>query len=370
VTRSLLAVTAADLPAAFRAALEGTGPAIFVGAPTRGDASGELPPHVNDDVAVVVQSSGSTSTPKRVALSASAILASSRAAQTVLGGPGQWLLALPTSYIAGLNVLARSIMAGTVPVNIVAGSFTAERFCEATQRMATGPRFTSLVPAQLARILDDESATAAARAFDRILVGGQASPASLIARAGDAGLHVTRTYGSSETSGGCVWDGTPLPSVELDVVDGEIYVAGPVVANGYLQDPDRTAAHFVTEHGRRWYRTGDSGLIVDGILQVTGRRDDVIISGGEKISLGELERFIVESTPLIDAVVVAADHATWGHVPVVASTKSMELAQLRSVVAARFGRAAAPDRLLVLPELPTLESGKPDRLAIRSAAHR
>jgi o-succinylbenzoate---CoA ligase len=370
VTRSLLAVTTVDVPAALRAALDGRGPAIFVGAPSHKGELDSLPPFVDDDIAVVVQSSGSTASPKRVALSATAVLASSHAAQTALGGSGQWLLALPTSYIAGLNVLARSMIADTSPVSIAAGSFTAERFCEATQRMVVGRRFTSLVPAQLARILADESATAAARSFDRILVGGQASPAPLIARANDAGLHVTRTYGSSETSGGCVWDGAPLPSVELDIIDGEIYVAGPVLANGYLQDPDRTAAQFVTYHDTRWYRTGDSGRIVDGILEVTGRRDDVIISGGEKISLGELERFIVESTPLVDAVVVAVDHDIWGQVPVVASTTSMDLTQLRSIVVERFGRSAAPDRLLVVAELPTLDSGKPDRRAIRSAAHR
>jgi o-succinylbenzoate---CoA ligase len=330
-----------------------------------------MPTVVPKSTAVVVQSSGSTARPKRVALSADAILSSAAAAESALGSPGQWLLAVPTTYIAGINVLARSITAGIDPIALGDGPFTASAFASAVGHMHKGPRFTSLVPAQLARLLEDAHATAALTTFDRVLLGGQASPAPLLERAARAGIAVTRTYGSSETSGGCVWDGTPIGSVDVRLTtDREIELAGPVLAEGYLDDPERTAAAFLIEGTRRWYRTGDTGELVDGVLRVTGRRDDVIISGGEKVSLGELERFIRDSTPLTDAVVVPAADPTWGEVPVVVSTSSMDLGELRTRVSAALGRAAAPARIHQIDEVPLLVSGKPDRLALRTAVSR
>jgi O-succinylbenzoic acid--CoA ligase len=353
-----------EMLAALRGALSGTGPAVF---------AGEVPlaprtvPH---RVAVVVQSSGSTAAPKRVALSADALLASAGATESAIGGPGQWLLALDTHYIAGINVLVRSIAAGTEPVVLGGAGFTAERFIAAASELEHPLRFTALVPTQLARLLEAPEALATLRRFDRILVGGQSSPPALLDRATELGVTVTRTYGSSETSGGCVYDGRAIGSTQVRVVDGEVQIAGPTLAEGYLDDPERTDAVFTTDEGFRWYRTGDSGEFRDGLLAVTGRLDDVIISGGVKVSLGELERLVRGETPLVDAVVVFADDARWGQVPVVVSTREMDLAELRAVARQGLGVAAAPARLVVVGDIPLLSSGKPDRLAIRARLDR
>jgi o-succinylbenzoate---CoA ligase len=366
VSRPLLAVTGESVAIALRDALSGVGPAIFVGNPFD-----DMPATVQQRIAVVVQSSGSTSDPKRIALSADAILSSAGAAQSALGAPGQWLLALPTNYIAGINVLARSIACDIEPVALDQGSFSAGSFLAAVARMQKGPRYTSFVPAQLATLLDDAAACAALATFDRILLGGQASPAALLERAASAGLAVTRTYGSSETSGGCIWDGAPLSAVEVRIaIDGEIELSGPVLAEGYLNDPGRTGAAFVDDGARRWYRTGDNGQLIDGLLRVTGRRDDVIISGGVKVSLGEIERVIRDTTPLTDAVVVPVADPIWGDVPVVVATTSMDLGELRHRVTTVLGRAAAPAKIVVMPEIPLLISGKPDRVAVRTAVAR
>ncbi len=353
------------MPAALRAALTGAGPAIFVG-----PRAADLPATVDSRVAVIVQSSGSTDKPKRVVLSTDALLASAAAAESALGGTGQWLLALPPSYIAGINVLIRSITADLEPVALPAGPFTAEAFVHAAARMVAGAKFTSLVPTQLARLLEHPAATAALRDFDRVLVGGQATPAGLVASARAAGISITRTYGSSETSGGCVWDGLALASVTVRVIDGEIHLAGPVLAEGYLADPGRTAAAFVEHDGRRWFATGDAGALEAGVLRVTGRLDDVIISGGEKVSLGFLERTIRDATAMHDAVVVSERSEQWGEVPVVVTTIPMDLVALRALATERLGRAAAPSRIVVVDELPMLASGKPDRLAIQAAVAR
>jgi O-succinylbenzoic acid--CoA ligase len=365
MTRPLVSVGPERMLEALRGALAGDGPAVFAG-----ESAAPLPQTVPRRVALVVESSGSTGRPKRVALSSDALLASAAASDTALGGPGQWLLALPTTYIAGLNVLVRSLSAETVPVELPTGHFSAEAFVEAASRMDHAQRYTSLVPAQLARLVDDDGALSTLRRFDRILVGGQATPVPLVARALELGLNVTRTYGSSETSGGCVYDGVPIGATEARIVDGQIELSGAVLAEGYLDDEKRTDAAFRTEHAQRWYRTGDTGDLVDGVLTVTGRLDDVIISGGLKVSLGALERVLRELDGLGECVVVREPSVEWGEVPVLVTTADVTVEQVKAVVTERLGRAAVPARVVRLESMPLLASGKPDRLGIRAAIAR
>jgi len=365
MTRVLREVAAEGMSHALRLALRGDAPAVFAG-----HSASPLPPTVPQQVALVIESSGSTGRPKRVALGSDALLASAAASDAALGGPGQWLLALPTTYIAGINVLVRSIYAGTTPVRVAEGHFTPEAFIAAAGAMDADQRYTSLVPAQLARLIEADEALAALRRFDRILVGGQATPVALVARALELGINVTRTYGSSETGGGCVYDGVPIGATRARIVDGQIELAGAVLAEGYLDDEERTAAAFHSEDGTRWYRTGDAGDLVDGVLRVTGRLDDVIISGGLKVSLAALERLMRELDGLADAVVVGVPSPEWGEVPVLVSTSEVSPAELKPLVVESLGRAAVPASVIVLERMPLLASGKPDRLAIRELAIR
>ena len=385
MTRPLLPVDARrplDVLEALREALAG-GPAV---APRTDDhVPADLPATVPQPVALVVETSGSSGVPKRVMLPADAVLAGAAAADGALSGPGQWVLALPAHYVAGTNVLVRSIAAGTEPEVLAPGHFDPVAFAEAASRLDHPVRYASLVPAQLAAVLDaaehDADVADAARSFAAVLVGGQATPASLVDRARASGVAVVRTYGSSETSGGCVYDGVPVGRTRVAVVDGQVELAGPSLALGYLGDDARTEAAFVVRDGERWYRTGDAGSVSgDGVLAVSGRLDDVVVSGGEKVSLGLVERLVREQPGLADAVVVRAPHERWGEVPVVVvgeggspgprllpgSPRLPELSELRAVTAAALGRAAAPDRLVLLPELPLLASGKPDRRALEA----
>ena len=369
MNRGLRAVSDADPAAvlvALRDALAG-GPAILPGSPRT-----ELPEAVDQRVAVVIETSGSTGAPKRVALSANALLASAAASESSLGGPGQWMLALPTHYIAGINVLVRSLAAGFEPVYFGSGHFDATEFAEASRTMDGPLRFTSLVPAQLARIVDaaddDLDLLAAMRRFDRILVGGQATPPALLARAIELGLNVTRTYGSSETSGGCVYDGIPIGTVEARIVDGQVELAGPVLADGYLGDPATTEAAFSMHGGKRWYRTGDAGEVVGRALRVTGRLDNVIISGGEKVSLDAIERVVHAIDGLADAVAVGSPSEEWGEVPVVFTSGHATLAVVKAAVIGTLGRASAPVALVRVESLPQLPNGKPDRRALTAFA--
>jgi O-succinylbenzoic acid--CoA ligase len=369
---------------ALRDALSGSGPAIMPraadapssgahqsgapdpGAPQSGQPRPDaaLPTEVPRRVALVVETSGSTDRPKRVALSADALLASAAASDAFLGGAGQWLLALPVHYIAGLNVLVRSIASQTEPAVVPAGPFDPAAFIEAAARMDSPLRFTSLVPAQLSRLLEVDAAVRVLRRFDRILVGGQSTPEPLLLRAQELGLSITRTYGASETSGGCVYDGIPIGNTHVRIVDGQVELSGSVLAEGYLDDAERTAGTFVSDHARRWYRTGDGGTLSDGVLRISGRLDDTIISGGLKVSLGAIEEAVRALPGQAGAVVVAAPSARWGEVPVIVTEHSLELGPLRDALAHSLGRAAAPDRVVVVDELPRLDSGKPDRRTI------
>ncbi|RFA08058.1 hypothetical protein B7R54_01625 [Subtercola boreus] len=351
-----------------------------------------VPAEVARNVALVIETSGSSGVPKRVALSADALLASAAATEAYLGGSGQWLLALPAHYIAGVQVLVRSIVAGTDPVLMPAGHFSARTFAALVDRLTSPLKFSSIVPAQLARLVDaaesDDGVRASLQRLDALLIGGQAVPAALFSRATDAGLKVMRTYGSSETAGGCVYDGHPIGRAAARVTGGELELSGPMLAEGYLGDEELTARKFYTDGGVRWYRTADSGEVTEAregsgsgspggsatTVTITGRIDNVIISGGIKVALDRVERAVQSHEGFHTAIVVPQPSEEWGQTPVVVTSEPFgpgALELLRSSVTETVGRAAAPTRIVLLPSIPTLSSGKPDRLAVaRSlAAH-
>ncbi|MDN3443219.1 AMP-binding protein [Microbacterium sp. APC 3901] len=369
----------AELRAALARALDG-GPALGFG------MLGDAPTRVSDGTAVVIATSGSSGVPKRVALSGEALRASAEATAARVGG-GRWLLALPAGYVAGLQVVVRSLIAGTHPVAL-SGRFSPESFADATLSMlrpspgaslSIPDLYTSLVPAQLSTLLDaadDAPVRAALRAYRAILVGGQALPVPLRERAADLGVRLVRTYGSTETSGGCVYDGVPLDTVAVRTVDGELRIAGPMLADGYLGDGELTARSFSRdEHGIRWYHTGDLGLLDDGVVRVHGRADNVIVSGGINISLDRVERLVRGVPGLTGAVVVGVPDERWGEASVIVAPRGEalrrsepeQLAHAREIVADELGKHARPVRLIMVDELTVLASGKPDRETIRRA---
>lgn len=361
-----------------RGALHGAGPALGLGLVS------DLPGEVRAGTAVVVTTSGSSGIPKSVVLSRDALTASAMATADRIG-EGAWLLALPASYVAGLQVLVRSLVADREPA-VMSGAFSPQAFAAAALMMASSdrgvriPTFTSLVPAQLARLLDaaalDPAVLAAMRSFEAILVGGQALSPAVLERAQDTGARIVRTYGSTETSGGCVYDGVPLRGVGLRVVRGEVEVSGPMLADGYLGAQEMTDAAFRRDpDGTRWYRTGDAGLIEDGVLRVRGRIDNVIVSGGINVSLDRVEQVVRTVPGLASAVVVGAADERWGEASVIVAirgealrrSESVQLDEARAAVKDAIGAHARPARLVLVDELETLPSGKPDREAIRRA---
>lgn len=309
---------------------------------------------------LVIETSGSTGEPKRVVLSRRAMRASATATAARLGGPGQWLLNLPATHVAGLQVLFRSVLAGTAPVVQDGG------FAEAAAAMNGERRYVSLVPTQLHRMLDDQGLVDALRSFDTVLVGGAAVPEELRARAAATGVRVVATYGMSETCGGCVYDGHPLDGVAVAIgTDGRIRVSGPVLFDGYAGRDDRTDE--VLRDG--WFQTGDLGrLDEDGRLRVLGRVDEVVLSGGVNVPGPAVAARLREHPSVEAAEVVGAPDPEWGQRVVACVVGDLTLEEARDWVGAVHPRSWAPRQVLRLPGIPLLHNGKVDRRRLEELA--
>ncbi|MGV9820052.1 o-succinylbenzoate--CoA ligase [Nocardia xishanensis] len=354
-----------------REALEGNGPA-WLPIPTsdRREArrlSDALSPGeaIDDDVALVVTTSGTTGVPKGAMLSASALRASGTATHDRLGGPGAWLLALPTHHIAGLQVLLRSILAGTEPAVLdVSGGFLPEALVGAVSGMRGERRYTALVPTQLIKALDAPGAAEALADLDAVLVGGAATPLPVYERAKAAGINVVRTYGMSETCGGCVYEGVPLDGAKVRIEDGRVVLGGAMIASGYRGQPDHPA---FAEPG--WFRTEDAGTFDNGVLQVTGRLDEAIMTGGLLVIPQVVEAVLVTHPSISECVVLGLPDERLGQrvavavVPTAGATPTLD--ELRDHVVRELDAIAAPRELALLDELPLHGPGKPNRTKLR-----
>lgn len=373
-TRDLVPVvvdaTAADPVPGLDAALTGAGPALLpvpaglpgaqVAAHLMASCAGVVPA----DTAVVVPTSGSTGEPKGVRIGTAALEYSATATHTQLGGAGQWLLAMSPARIAGLTVLVRCRTADVASVALdMLDGFRPDAFAAAVARMDAGTRrYSALVPTQLIRLLD---AGVGLADLDAILLGGGPIPVGLPERAAAAGARVVRTYGMTETCGGCVYDGLPLPGVRLKISeDGLIHICGPVLGHGYLGPP---TSGF---HGA-WFATSDLGhLDAAGVLHVHGRADDVIVTGGVNVAAQAVEAVLAGQPGVAAVTVVGRPDPEWG-MRVVALLVPADPAvppdpePLRAAVADALGRAHVPREFQVAAGLPMLPSGKVDRVAVR-----
>ena len=330
---------------------------------------------IGDEIALVVATSGSTGAAKGVELSHAALRASVTASLTRLGArPGErWGLALPTHHVAGISVLLRAAALGTTAV-------------VAADTAAVGDldvEHVALVPAQLERLL---AQGAAVERFTTILLGGAPASDPLLDRARQAGAHVVTSYGMTETVGGCVYDGRPLDDVEV-VVDADsarIRIRGPVLLEGYRSATgtpvDAEGYRSLTgtpvdAEGYRsltgtpvdaegWFTTPDLGrLDAEGRLEVLGRADDVLISGGENVPLAAVTALLRSHPAVADVTVAAVADGRWGQIPAAvvvpaAAQRPPRLSDLQAHVRAHAPVAYAPGHLLLVERLPRDGLGK------------
>jgi O-succinylbenzoic acid--CoA ligase len=366
MTRALKIVPANDTFAAliaFADVLDGKS-ALFISGPEVNGIKpeiAELPDTVADDTALILETSGSTGIPKRISISREALIASAKASSFALDADetsSQWLLALPINYIAGANVLIRSVMAGSQPVIMNTSlPFTAEAFARMASQMKAEKRFTSLVPTQLGRLAhaidQDEFLLEQMRRFDAILVGGQAVDYQLLGRLEALGINVVTTYGLTETSGGCVYNGIPIGDTQFKLFDDRVSIKGSVLAN-------------VETDADGFFATQDAGLVDEsGRLAILGRIDRVINSGGIKVSLDRVEQLAARVTGVVDVAATAISDFEWGQRVGIAYLGSPEVADdIAKALANDLGPAGKPIRLLRVDKIPKTSSSKNNLEAI------
>ena len=330
-------------------------------------------PVEDDDTALVAATSGSTGAPRGVLVTRANLRSAVEAAWEHIPGlqACSWVLALPVTSIGGFGAIVRATLAGTalhaLPSVGGAASFRVEDLLSLD---VTEPFAISIVPTQLADILESPAATEWLSRATTVLVGAAATPEALATRARESGISLVTTYGMTETTGGCVYDGVPLPGVRIDLVDdGRIDIIGPQVAAGYRGLPRETAESFAGTAPARRFRTADHGEWRDGRLSIAGRVDDVVTVHGVNVALGAVESVVRSELGVREAAVVAVPDVRQGHrlVAFVVMTDPAGVAAIAPLVVERLGGAARPE-VVTVDTLPMLPSGKIDRLALRTLA--
>jgi o-succinylbenzoate---CoA ligase len=304
-----------------------------------------------DGDALVMPTSGTSGTPKGVVLTHAALAASAAATSERLGVDpvrDRWLCCLPLSHVGGMSVLTRAIATNT-PVEIHA-SFDVE---DVTAAVANGVTIVSLVSTALFRL--DRATIEALRV---VVLGGSAPPEQLPG-------NVVTTYGLTESGSGVVYDGVPLDGVEVEIADdGEILLRGPMLLRSYRDGNDPKDA-------RGFLATGDLGAFDDGRLVVFGRREDVIVSGGEKIWPTPVEQVLLAHPGITEVAIVGVPDPEWHQravaCVVVAPGASVDLAELRELVIGELGSIHAPRELQLFDALPRTSIGKVRRAELSAA---
>mgnify|MGYP000035219663 CR=1 FL=1 len=333
-------------------------PSVYVRDGERVPLEGAEP--VASDTAVVLNTSGTTGAPKAVELSHGALAAAAAACHQRLNvtASDRWVCCVPLDHVAGFSILVRSALLGQKPLFTDPSDLGALASAEAT--------LVSLVPTQLRRALDAGIDLSHYRA---VLVGGDATPPALLQRAREAGVDVVRTYGSTETGGGVVYDGIALEGVRVRISNqGHIEIASPTLMTRYRLAPGLTEMRF--RDG--WFDTGDVGELINGVLGVLGRSDGVVITGGEKVAPIEVERLLVDHPVVAEAVVFGVDDEHWGQkvvaVVVPLPGESLSLPELRSFLDEKMARYKLPKEIFVTESIPRDDSGHADLPALRRLA--
>jgi O-succinylbenzoic acid--CoA ligase len=327
---------------------------VFVADPLAED--GGAPFHAEEpkerEVALVVQTSGTTRAPRPVELTFGNLAAHVRATGRALGSDPdeRWLCPMPLSHVGGLMILVRSAAAaGTVVLE--PGPFDADRV--ARQLREGDVTMASLVPTMLARVL--EAGGRPGPRLRRIMLGGGPVPLDLLRRAADAGFPVVQTYGLTEACstvtvaepGDVETAGRALPGIGLTVAaDGEILVSGPTVVGEWDA-----------------LRTGDLGRLDEqGRLTVVGRKSDTIVTGGENVAPAEVEAVLEEHPGVAEAAVFARQHPLWGEAVTARVVPRGELApsaaELCAHCAERLAGYKVPKAFELAKRLPRTPSGK------------
>ncbi|MCF6408897.1 o-succinylbenzoate--CoA ligase [Pseudalkalibacillus salsuginis] len=240
-----------------------------------------------------------------------------------------WLCAVPLFHVSGLSIVMRSVIYG-IPM-VLHRTFEPVAFNESIYK--EGVTIASVVSVMLSKALDSDNFRPYPGGFRCMLLGGGPAPFPLLKRCEVNNIPVFQTYGLSESASQIVTlapedsfrklgsAGKPLFPSQVKIVsgegdgtslEGEIFVKGPNVTQGYFNKHDINAEKI--QDG--WLATGDVGYLDDdGFLYVLDRRNDMFISGGENVYPAEIEACLLGHETVAEAGVIGIDDAVWGKVP-------------------------------------------------------
>ena len=337
-------------------------------------------------IAVIVPTSGTTGAPKLARLSHRALVSAARTSAEHLGvePEDRWLAALPLAHVAGLSILTRALVSRrTVVLFDPDGPLFSRLDPLAAALRDHDVTLVSLVPAVLDRLIAEPVSFRPGPKLRAVLLGGAPASRELLVRAHALRIPVLTTYGMTETCAQVATRpyaerfaapaetdlapaGPPLPGVFVHAVGGVVEVRGPTLFSGYVGEPS-------SNPGAGWFKTSDRGHFDEnGALVVTGRTDDVVITGGENVDPVEIEAALVTLPGVDAACVLGLPDPTFGQVVVAllvasdAAPKSVEA--VRTALAPRLASYKLPRRVAVVDSLPELASGKTDRTRARLLA--
>jgi o-succinylbenzoate---CoA ligase len=343
-----------ELMARLAKALVADGPAISL-SPVSGES-------VPARISLAVNTTGSSGKIKEVGLSASSLLASAKSSNKFIGAKigDRWSLLLPLNHIAGINVLIRSLELGTIPLDF-------RNFSTNPESKYSSADFSAIVPTQLFRALNGNAELLEhLRGCRAVLVGGARLSSEMRNQAVENGIKVIETYGSTETAGGCIYDGQPLEGVEVEInKENLLRIKGAVLAHSYLNSTEP----LVDKDG--WYTTSDLAYFDGEKVAIDGRNDDVLISGGENISLSAVESIISGKFPSLEIAAFTIADAQWGQILCCAIVNTNLSAQadieseIQEALTLAIGEIGKVKRFLYLEELPLIGIGKVNRAELQ-----
>ena len=285
----------------------------------------------DSDEPLVISTTGTSGAVKKIEIPREVLLATSIAANKYLGAKPDdiWSLLLPTNHIAGINVLTRAYLLGTEVVTV--------------KEVAN---FSAIVPTQLFSALNgDDELLKHLKSCNKVLVGGAKLSEALLKKGLEAGINVVTSYGATETCGGCVFDGTPLEGVEIQINSGLIEVRIEGLNSG------------------NWISLNDLGEIKDGKLIVNGRADDVFISGGENLSLNLIEEFLQNNYPSQEIYPLSIPDSKWGEALAIISDQEFPTT-LDQDISEKLGKLYIPKYRKIVAQIPLIGIGKLDRKSL------
>ncbi|MFZ9702366.1 MAG: AMP-binding protein [Candidatus Nanopelagicales bacterium] len=321
------------------------------------------------ETGLIVCTSGTTGNPKAVEISSKALVNAANKTNQMFNDSADWILAINPAFIGGLMVLARAIISNQ---NWIYGLDESDKFnpdlfiAKAMEVLSKNKKVrTSLVNAQLSTLVS-QGHTETLKKFDALLIGGGQISNSLYEQLKNDGVNLIRTYGMTETCGGVVWDGFALNNVLIRIDHpasdgvGQIAIKSDSNATCYHGKSNEINKLNQSTFSNDWVLTKDLGSLKNGELKVIGRNDDIVISGGNNVSLHAIENVIKDQLGIEDAVVFSIPDEKWGAIVAAVIVGNCEISVIQKSIEIELGKAAVPRIIKNVLEIPLLPNGKVD----------